>query len=234
VNSITKILITIQLVQLFNPAICKERRSSSDTSNNLLFQQQQPLVSTTSNQLIVNNNNNYRSHPTNSNNHHNHNHHNNGQQKLKYLDVWYEVNEPILLNCSLRVNRDQHVVWHRKYDKLGVHVLTIGSETFISDLRIRPIKQEFYKSNNQITTSNIINKDSSSIDTFKDADFYESQMNYDDIKYTWNLEIRRLKKEDSALYYCVLNSENAYGQIYKLNVLRKFHIINSVCLCIYI
>ncbi len=216
-NSIIKIIITIQLVQLFSPAICKEQRSSSDdTSNNLLFQQQQ--ISTTSNQLIVNNNNNYRSHPTNNNNH---NHQHNSQQKLKYLDVWYEVNEPIILNCSLRVNRDQHVVWHRKYDKLGVHVLTIGSETFISDLRIRPIKQEFYKSSNQMTTSHI-NKDSSSSDLLKDAEVYDSQMNYEDVKFTWNLEIRRLKKEDSALYYCVLNSENAYGQIYKLNVLRKF------------
>jgi hypothetical protein len=41
-------------------------------------------------------------------------------------------------------------------------------------------------------------------------------------KFTWNLEIRRLKEEDSALYYCVLNSENLYGKFYKLHVLRKF------------
>ena len=209
-NSIIKIIITIQLVQLFTPAICKERRPSRETSNNLLFQQQQQQpISTTSNQLIVNNNNNYRSHSTNNNNNNNHNHQHNSQQKLKYLDVWYEVNEPIILNCSLRVNRDQHVVWHRKYDKLGVHVLTIGSETFISDLRIRPIKQEFYKNNNQMTTSNIINNKET--DSFKDGEVYDSQINnYDDVKYTWNLEIRRLKREDSALYYCVLNSENAY------------------------
>lgn len=80
---------------------------------------------------------------------------------------------------------------------MGVHVLTIGSETFISDLRIRPIKQQF------------------------SSEPYDPQ---DDYKLTWNLEIRRLKKEDSALYYCVLNSENSYGQIYKLNVLCKINV----------
>ena len=30
-------------------------------------------------------------------------------QKLKYHDVWYEINESTVLNCSLRVNKDQHV-----------------------------------------------------------------------------------------------------------------------------
>ena len=95
---------------------------------------------------------------------------------------------------------------------MGVHVLTIGSETFISDLRIRPIKQQF--------------NPKASLNTFSASSFdYNSNvystLGEEDIKFTWNLEIRRLKKEDSALYYCVLNSENAYGQIYKLNVLRK-------------
>jgi hypothetical protein len=103
------------------------------------------------------------------------------------------------------------VVWHRKYDKMGVHVLTIGSETFISDLRIRPIKQQFNK-NNQITSL------SASFDLG-----YSSPV--EDVKVTWNLEIRRLKKEDTALYYCVLNSENSYGQIYKLNVLCKINML---------
>jgi len=79
-------------------------------------------------------------------------------------------------------------------------VLTIESETFISDLRIRPIKEIF------------------PVDKSKDSVVFENSENE---KLTWNLEIRKLKLEDSALYYCVLNSENSYGQIYKLNVLRK-------------
>ena len=101
------------------------------------------------------------------------------------------------------------MVWHRKYEKLGVHVLTIESETFISDLRIRPIKETF-----------IIERPPTSTDLERDTDLYA---NMNEEKLTWNLEIRRLKKEDSALYYCVLNSENSYGQIYKLNVLRKMN-----------
>jgi hypothetical protein len=96
----------------------------------------------------------------------------------------------------------KQVVWHRKYDKLGVHVLTIESETFISDLRIRPIKETFPA---EKSTDNVV---------------FENP-NSEQEKLTWNLEIRKLKLEDSALYYCVLNSENSYGQIYKLNVLRK-------------
>ena len=100
------------------------------------------------------------------------------------------------------------VVWHRKYEKLGVHVLTIESETFISDLRIRPIKETF------------IERPLPSTDLERDTEVYA---NMNEEKLTWNLEIRRLKKEDSALYYCVLNSENSYGQIYKLNVLRKIY-----------
>lgn len=31
-------------------------------------------------------------------------------KKLKYHDIWYEINESIVLNCSLKVNRDQHVI----------------------------------------------------------------------------------------------------------------------------
>jgi hypothetical protein len=103
------------------------------------------------------------------------------------------------------------VIWHRKYDKVGVHVLTIGSETFISDLRIRPVRQQYNKNNELISTStqDRINPDFNYIG------------NEDGIKYTWNLEIRRLRKEDSALYYCVLNSENMYGRIHRINVLGK-------------
>jgi hypothetical protein len=29
--------------------------------------------------------------------------------KLKYHDLWYEINDSIVLNCSLRVGKDQHV-----------------------------------------------------------------------------------------------------------------------------
>jgi hypothetical protein len=167
-----------------------------------LFQQTQ-----TPQQLFVHNNNNYRS------SQHQH-------PKLKYLDVWYEVNEPITkLNCSLRVNRDQHVVWHRKYDKLGVHVLTIGSETFISDLRIRPVKEEF---STKILPA-VGNRKSEHLMP-KLTEYDPANGIYDESKYTWNLEIRKLRKDDSALYYCVLNSENAYGQIYKLNVMGTFYI----------
>jgi hypothetical protein len=106
------------------------------------------------------------------------------------------------------------VIWHRKYDKVGVHVLTIGSETFISDLRIRPVRQQYNKNNELISTSaqDRINPDFNYIG------------NEDSIKYTWNLEIRRLRKEDSALYYCVLNSENMYGRIHRINVLGKYNI----------
>ncbi|CAF0840695.1 unnamed protein product, partial [Brachionus calyciflorus] len=129
---------------------------------------------------------------------------NNNHQRSKYHDVWHEVNDAIVINCSIRVNRDQHVVWHRKYDKMAVHVLTIGSETFISDLRIRPIKQIYHNTNN-----NNNNQDD------------------DNYKLTWNLEIRRLKKDDTALYYCVLNSENSYGQMYKLNVLPQLKFLNK-------
>ena len=101
---------------------------------------------------------------------------------------------------------------------MGVHVLTIGSETFISDLRIRPIRHQFDAKPpiNQAVDKNTFS--SSSLDY--NSNVY-SVNREEDTKYTWNLEIRRLKKEDSALYYCVLNSENAYGQIYKINVLRK-------------
>lgn len=135
------------------------------------------------------------------------------QIKLRHQDIWAEVNDSIILNCSLRVNRDQHVVWHRKYDKMGVHVLTIESETFISDLRIRPIKQVF----EQLPASNNSTSQHHHHAQYSDLQYYESQASH---KLTWNLEIRKLRKEDSAFYYCVLNSENAYGQIYKLNVLR--------------
>lgn len=41
----------------------------------------------------------------------------NQQHKLKYHDVWYEMNDSTILNCSLRVNKDQHVILqflHRK------------------------------------------------------------------------------------------------------------------------
>lgn len=130
--------------------------------------------------------------------------------KISHQDIWTEINDSIILNCSLRVNKDQHVVWHRKYDKLGVHVLTIESETFISDLRIRPIKEKFP----------VIGKEDKRTIVFDGGD---SKLD----KLTWNLEIRRLKLDDSALYYCVLNSENSYGQIYKLNVLPHLTSLNG-------
>ena len=100
---------------------------------------------------------------------------------------------------------------------MGVHVLTIGSETFISDLRIRPIKEHFNKNNELMSRDQT--QSSEIMDTF------ESQIYTN----TWNLEIRRLRKDDTALYYCVLNSENSYGQIYRLNVLRnKFLFIKQI------
>lgn len=88
-------------------------------------------------------------------------------------------------------------------------MLTIESETFISDLRIRPIKEEFKPENPAADDDNSVSDG---------INLYNSNRQE---KFTWNLEIRRLKEEDSALYYCVLNSANSYGQIYKLNVLRK-------------
>lgn len=108
---------------------------------------------------------------------------------------------------------------------MGVHVLTIGSETFISDLRIRPIKQQLTTTTNPY---DIALNNASSISLMEAAIAGGGQVNQvssDDYKLTWNLEIRRLKKDDTAFYYCVLNSENAYGQIYKLNVLGNLAII---------
>lgn len=139
------------------------------------------------------------------------------KKHIRHKDIWTEENESVILNCSLKVNKDQHVVWHRKYEKLGVHVLTIESETFISDLRIRPIKETFQpeKSSNLVADSGLSNA----------LDLYANKQ--DQPKFTWNLEIRRLKKEDSALYYCVLNSANSYGQIYKLNVLPHLRSLNG-------
>lgn len=135
--------------------------------------------------------------------------------RIRHQDLWTEVNDVIVLNCSLRANKDQHVVWHRKYEKLGVHVLTIESETFISDLRIRPIKQTFISEQSKpLSAENGLNNG---------LHVYGNE----DAKFTWNLEIRRLKKEDSALYYCVINSENSYGQIYKLNVLSQLKSLNG-------
>ncbi len=83
---------------------------------------------------------------------------------------------------------------------MGVHVLTIGSETFISDLRIRPIRHQFYAKPpiNQAVDKNTFS--SSSLDY--NSNVY-SVNREEDTKYTWNLEIRRLKKEDSALYYSI-------------------------------
>lgn len=102
---------------------------------------------------------------------------------------------------------------------MGVHVLTIGSETFISDLRIRPIKEHFDKNNEilsrdqQAHSGNVASSSTSN----ELIDSYDSQIDTT----TWNLQIRRLKREDAALYYCVLNSENSYGQIYRVNVIGK-------------
>lgn len=118
------------------------------------------------------------------------------------------------------------VVWHRKYDKMGVHVLTIGSETFISDLRIRPIKQQIspppISNNINFASGGVILAGAQHNVSSINSQITESSINTDDYKLTWNLEIRRLRKDDTAFYYCVLNSENAYGQIYKLNVLCNY------------
>ena len=32
------------------------------------------------------------------------------KNRIRHLDLWAEVNQSIVLNCSLRVNRDQHVI----------------------------------------------------------------------------------------------------------------------------
>lgn len=104
---------------------------------------------------------------------------------------------------------------------MGVHVLTIGSETFISDLRIRPIKQQLSMLNEDTNPNGNNNGSSSVVNTLTESSISSLSSTGDDYKLTWNLEIRRLRKDDSAFYYCVLNSENAYGQIYRLNVLCK-------------
>jgi hypothetical protein len=40
-------------------------------------------------------------------------------------------------------------------------------------------------------------------------------------EYKWNLEIRRLRHEDTAIYYCLLNSRNLVGNPISLNVMCK-------------
>ena len=47
-------------------------------------------------------------------NHHHHNHahghsHGHNNSKIKPHEIWAEVNETILLNCSLRINKEHHV-----------------------------------------------------------------------------------------------------------------------------
>ena len=37
-------------------------------------------------------------------------HRNADKNRIRHLDLWAEVNQSIVLNCSLRVNRDQHVL----------------------------------------------------------------------------------------------------------------------------
>ena len=109
-----------------------------------------------------------------------------------------------------------------------MHVLTIGSETFISDLRIRPIKQAFASValSSQNGANQNKNNNNSNSGIAATSGFAATSGS---VEYTWNLEIRRLRRDDSALYYCVLNSDSLYGQIYKLNVLRKpaFLVVSS-------
>ncbi len=31
------------------------------------------------------------------------------ENRIRHIDLWAEVNQSIVLNCSLRVNKDQHV-----------------------------------------------------------------------------------------------------------------------------
>jgi hypothetical protein len=33
----------------------------------------------------------------------------NKSNKLRYQELWYEINDSAVLNCTLRVNKDQHV-----------------------------------------------------------------------------------------------------------------------------
>ncbi len=34
---------------------------------------------------------------------------NTDKSRIRHTDLWAEINQSILLNCSLRVNQDQHV-----------------------------------------------------------------------------------------------------------------------------
>jgi hypothetical protein len=98
----------------------------------------------------------------------------------------------------------QKVIWQRKLKSGDVQILTIDDHTFISDLRMRPkmnlIPQYEYKPNSMHKM-------------FSNGSIYF---------YRWSLEIRKIQYKDAACYFCVMNSVDRYGEMIKLNVLRKF------------
>ena len=98
--------------------------------------------------------------------------------------------------------------------QIEIHVLTIGSDTFISDLRIRPVKKLLYKND----SDHVIHEFSELSNTDQLQEYHGSS---EKIFYKWNLEIRRVRPEDSGIYYCLLNSENLYGRSVSLTVLRE-------------
>lgn len=104
--------------------------------------------------------------------------------------------------------------------QIEIHVLTIGSDTFIADLRIRPVKKLLFRNDSDQIIHDYSGVSSSSVQV------QEYQTTTDNVFYKWNLEIRRVRPEDSGIYYCLLNSENLYGRSVSLTVLCKYKIEN--------
>ena len=134
----------------------------------------------------------------------------NNSANFKEINVM--INETLQLECSLESQID-HVIWKRKMND-DIQILTINEYNFISmswcyyfiinniifkkldDLRIRPIKSLISKVENKTFNSSII-------------------------LYRWSLEIRKIQIKDKGCYFCVMNSIDKYGQIFKINVLRN-------------
>ncbi len=84
------------------------------------------------------------------------------------------------------------VIWQRRYHDNHINILTIDRDTFINDLRIRSIAK--------------------AVDSQNDDQVKQNRKAFE-----WNLQIRKLNKNDSAFYYCL--SGVLCSQPIKLNVL---------------
>lgn len=58
-------------------------------------------------------------HRSNNVRRHNRQLHQNQTSKLRPLELWNEVNDTIILNCSLKINRDHHVTIYLFFDSIS-------------------------------------------------------------------------------------------------------------------